>query len=214
MTLKIESIDWDKVQGLIPAVIQNADSLQVLMLGYMDQEALQKTIDDQKVCFFSRTKNRLWTKGETSGDFLYVKSIALDCDHDTLLVSVIPEGKTCHLGTTSCFGEGIEHHSIGFLNHLSDLVEKRRKTFESGLAQNTAGKKSYTAELFEKGTKRIAQKVGEEGVEVALAATVADKEELKNESADLLFHLVVLLSAQGLSLTDIVSTLQERHHEG
>ncbi|MDD1792885.1 bifunctional phosphoribosyl-AMP cyclohydrolase/phosphoribosyl-ATP diphosphatase HisIE [Enterovibrio makurazakiensis] len=198
-----ERINWDKVDGLVPAVVQNAKSGQMLMLGYMNQDALAKTLETEQVTFWSRTKERLWTKGETSGNVLQLKNIDLDCDQDTLLVQVDPIGPTCHLGTESCFGDDDANKpSLVFLHQLEQVLASRRGSDPST---------SYTASLYAKGTKRISQKVGEEGVEVALAATSGDKEELINESADLMYHLMVLLQDQGFSLEDVANKLKERH---
>ncbi|WP_413111354.1 bifunctional phosphoribosyl-AMP cyclohydrolase/phosphoribosyl-ATP diphosphatase HisIE [Thaumasiovibrio sp. DFM-14] len=199
----LNRINWDKVDGLIPAIIQDNRSGQVLMLGYMDKAALSTTIETQQVTFFSRTKQRLWTKGETSGNVLTLKHISLDCDQDTLLVQVDPIGPTCHLGTTTCFdADETSPPSLVFLHQLEQLLAARK---------SAAPDSSYTASLYARGTKRISQKVGEEGVEVALAATSGDKAELVNESADLIYHLLVLLQDQGLSLAEITQRLQERH---
>ncbi|KXI23164.1 bifunctional phosphoribosyl-AMP cyclohydrolase/phosphoribosyl-ATP diphosphatase HisIE [Photobacterium sanguinicancri] len=201
-------INWEKVDGLIPAIVQDNTSGQVLMLGYMNTEALAKTLDTQQVTFWSRTKSRLWTKGETSGNVLALKSIDLDCDKDTLLVKVNPVGPTCHLGTTTCFDNPnatpSEQPALVFLHQLEQVLASRK---------NSDPESSYTASLYARGTKRISQKVGEEGVEVALAATSGDKAELVNESADLLYHLIVLLQDQGLSLSDITKRLEERHNK-
>ncbi|WP_407330814.1 bifunctional phosphoribosyl-AMP cyclohydrolase/phosphoribosyl-ATP diphosphatase HisIE [Enterovibrio sp. 27052020O] len=198
-----ERIDWEKINGLVPAVVQNAKSGQVLMLGYMNQDALAKTLETEQVTFWSRTKERLWTKGETSGNVLQLKHIDLDCDKDTLLVQVDPIGPTCHLGTESCFGEDDANKpALVFLHQLEQVLASRRGSDPST---------SYTASLYAKGTKRISQKVGEEGVEVALAATSGDKEELINESADLMYHLMVLLQDQDFCLQDVANKLKERH---
>ncbi|MEC6795813.1 bifunctional phosphoribosyl-AMP cyclohydrolase/phosphoribosyl-ATP diphosphatase HisIE [Photobacterium sp. S4TG1] len=201
------SIDWEKVAGLIPAIIQDSNSGQVLMLGYMNDEALAKTLATEQVTFWSRTKNRLWTKGETSGNVLRLKSIKLDCDQDTLLIQVDPIGPTCHLNTTTCFDNdksGAQPPSLVFLHQLEQLLASRKGADPDS---------SYTASLYSRGTKRISQKVGEEGVEVALAATSGDKAELVCESADLIYHLLVLLQDQGLSLSDVTDKLQERHNK-
>ncbi len=195
-----QELDWEKTGGLIPAVVQDATSGRVLMLGYMNKEALEKTLAEKRVTFFSRTKNRLWTKGETSGNFLNLVDIGTDCDNDTLLVLVNAVGPTCHTGSTSCFGD--LDSKWQFLRDLELLLASRR---------TADPKSSYTASLYARGTKRIAQKVGEEGVETALAATVHDKEELKNEAADLVYHLLVLLQAEGLELADVIGILRERH---
>lgn len=196
----IETLDWDKNAGLIPAVIEDAVSGRVLMLAYMNRESLQKTLETKCVTFFSRSKGRLWTKGETSGNFLNLVDLAADCDKDTLLVTVNAEGPACHLGTTSCFGDLQSRWQ--FLRDLEVLLASRK-----GADPAT----SYTASLYARGTKRIAQKVGEEGVETALAATVHDREELRNEAADLVYHLLVLLQAENLELADVIDILRERH---
>ena len=196
----IETLDWDKNAGLIPAVIEDAVSGRVLMLAYMNREALQKTLETKRVTFFSRSKGRLRTKGETSGNYLNLVDMAADCDKDTLLVTVNAEGPACHLGTTSCFGDLQSRWQ--FLRDLEVLLASRK-----GADPAT----SYTASLYARGTKRIAQKVGEEGVETALAATVHDREELRNEAADLVYHLLVLLQAENLELADVIDILRERH---
>lgn len=200
-------LDWDKQDGLIPAVIQNHLSGKVLMLGYMDKAALEKTLATGDVTFFSRSKQRLWTKGETSGNTLKLVAIDKDCDNDSLLVQVIPNGPTCHKGTESCWLDGLDNldsNAHPFLNNLASLIASRK-----GQSADT----SYTASLFERGTKRIAQKVGEEGLETALAAATHDKEELVNEASDLIFHLLVLLEDQHLSLSDITANLLARHEK-
>lgn len=193
-------LDWAKTDGLLPVVVQHAVSGEVLMLGYMNQEALSVTEQTGKVTFWSRTKQRLWTKGESSGHFLNLVSLTPDCDNDTLLALVNPVGPTCHKGTTSCFA-GAQPQWL-FLHQLEQLIASRK---------DADPKSSYTASLYASGTKRIAQKVGEEGVETALAATVQDKFELKNEASDLMYHLLVLLQDQGLSLGDVIGNLEERH---
>lgn len=193
-------LDWAKTDGLLPVVVQHAVSGEVLMLGYMNDEALRRTEESGKVTFFSRTKQRLWTKGETSGHFLNVVSMAPDCDNDTLLVLVNPIGPTCHLGTSSCFGD--THHQWHFLYQLEELLAARK---------TASPESSYTAKLYASGTKRIAQKVGEEGVETALAATVRDREELVNEASDLVYHLLVLLQDQELDLSAVIENLRGRH---
>ncbi|MCE7576133.1 bifunctional phosphoribosyl-AMP cyclohydrolase/phosphoribosyl-ATP diphosphatase HisIE [Aliivibrio fischeri] len=196
-------IDWDKVDGLVPAIIQDFGSSQVLMMGYMNQDALAKTLETEKVTFFSRTKNRLWTKGEESGNSLNLVNISLDCDNDTLLIKVNPVGPTCHTGTTTCWdGDKTEETQLVWLHQLEQLLAERK---------NADPDSSYTASLYARGTKRISQKVGEEGVEVALAATSGDKAELVCESADLIYHLFVLLQDQGLSFDDVINKLKERH---
>lgn len=196
----LAQLDWEKVDNLMPVVIQNAISGDVLMLGYMNKEALNVTLKSGNVTFYSRTKQRLWTKGETSGNFLKLVNIYPDCDNDTLLILANPIGPTCHNGTESCFAPA--QSQWGFLYELENLLRERK---------NASPDSSYTARLYASGTKRIAQKVGEEGVETALAATVNDREELKNEASDLLYHLMVLLQDQSLSLTDVIGCLQERH---
>jgi phosphoribosyl-ATP pyrophosphohydrolase/phosphoribosyl-AMP cyclohydrolase len=200
--IDINSIDWEKCSGLVPAIVQDIGDDSVLMLGYMTPEALQTTMDTGLVTFYSRTKQKLWTKGETSGNFLRLKSIALDCDQDTVLVRVEPIGPTCHTGTDTCFGP--KTPNVNFLNQLQDVVDQR---FE----ERPAG--SYTTRLFEDGIQRMAQKVGEEGVEVALAAMTPAKAELLGEAADLLYHLTVLLKGRGLKLADAVAILKQRHGE-
>ncbi|AOV96498.1 bifunctional phosphoribosyl-AMP cyclohydrolase/phosphoribosyl-ATP diphosphatase [Edwardsiella hoshinae] len=195
-----ERLDWNKVDGMMPAIVQHAASGQVLMLGYMTPEALEQTERSGKVTFYSRSKQRLWTKGETSGHTLNVVSITPDCDRDTLLVLAEPQGPTCHLGTESCFAPA--RPQWVFLYQLEQLLAARKQADPQS---------SYTARLYASGTKRIAQKVGEEGVETALAATVQDRDELVNESADLLYHLLVLLQDQRLSLGDVIDCLHQRH---
>ncbi len=198
-----ERIDWDKVDGLVPAIVQDFQTSQVLMMGYMNPEALEKTLATKQVTFFSRTKSRLWTKGETSGNVLQLKNISLDCDGDTLLVRADPIGPTCHTGTTTCFdADGQEESQLVWLSQLEKLLGERKSADPES---------SYTASLYARGTKRISQKVGEEGVEVALAATAGDREEVICESADLMYHLLVLLQDQGLSMSDVISKLKERH---
>ncbi|MEQ9886340.1 bifunctional phosphoribosyl-AMP cyclohydrolase/phosphoribosyl-ATP diphosphatase HisIE [Pectobacterium zantedeschiae] len=195
-------LDWEKTDGMLPVVVQHAVSGEVLMLGYMNQEALQATEESGKVTFFSRTKQRLWTKGESSGHFLNVVSITPDCDNDTLLILVNPIGPTCHLGTSSCFSPAASDWT--FLYQLEQLLAERKHADPDS---------SYTARLYASGTKRIAQKVGEEGLEAALAATVHDREELTNEAADLMYHLLVLLQDQDLDLATIINRLKERHNK-
>ncbi len=198
-----ERIDWNKVDGLVPAIVQDFQSSQVLMMGYMNQDALQKTAQTGQVTFFSRSKQRLWTKGETSGHVLQLKNMALDCDNDTLLVKVNPIGPTCHTGTTTCWDNDAQEESqMVWLHQLEQLLAARKSADPDS---------SYTANLYARGTKRISQKVGEEGVEVALAATSGDKAELVCESADLIYHLLVLLQDQGLALSDVIDKLKERH---
>ncbi|MBN3261973.1 bifunctional phosphoribosyl-AMP cyclohydrolase/phosphoribosyl-ATP diphosphatase HisIE [Pectobacterium brasiliense] len=195
-------LNWEKTDGMLPVVVQHAVSGEVLMLGYMNQDALQVTEESGKVTFFSRTKQRLWTKGESSGHFLNVVSITPDCDNDTLLILVNPIGPTCHLGTSSCFSPAASDWT--FLYQLEQLLAERKHADPDS---------SYTARLYASGTKRIAQKVGEEGLEAALAATVHDREELTNEAADLMYHLLVLLQDQDLDLATIINRLKARHNK-
>jgi phosphoribosyl-ATP pyrophosphohydrolase/phosphoribosyl-AMP cyclohydrolase len=194
-------LDWNKGGGLLPAIVQDSRSGAVLMLGYMNAEALARTQQGGKVTFYSRSKQRLWTKGETTGHHLLLQSVRADCDNDTLLIQAEPVGPTCHQGTRSCFGDGSDPE-LAFLAMLDALVARRARELPGG---------SYTTALFEKGIRRIAQKVGEEGVETALAATTGDDAELLDEAADLLFHLIVLLRARGKSLSEVVDRLRSRH---
>ncbi|UEA16829.1 bifunctional phosphoribosyl-AMP cyclohydrolase/phosphoribosyl-ATP diphosphatase HisIE [Pasteurella canis] len=202
--LNREQINWQKVDNLLPVIIQNAATCEVLMLGYMNQEALEKTLAEKRVTFFSRTKNRLWTKGETSGHFLNVLDMSLDCDNDTLLILVNPIGETCHTGAESCFYQfdNATQSDWIFFSKLERLIAERKGSDPTS---------SYTAQLYAKGTKRIAQKVGEEGVETALAATVKDRNETICEAADLAYHLTVLLQDADLSWADVIGKLKERH---
>jgi phosphoribosyl-ATP pyrophosphohydrolase/phosphoribosyl-AMP cyclohydrolase len=197
---QIDALAWDKQGGLLPAIVQDASTLRVLMLGYMDRAALQATLDTRRVTFFSRSKGRLWTKGEQSGHFLELVSIEGDCDDDTLLVLAHPQGPTCHLQRTSCFPTA----PGDFLTELDALVAQRERDRPAG---------SYTTRLFEAGVRSIAQKVGEEGVETALAAVAQQDAELAGEAADLLYHLLVLLRSRGMALEDAVAVLQTRHRE-
>jgi phosphoribosyl-AMP cyclohydrolase / phosphoribosyl-ATP pyrophosphohydrolase len=191
------TIDFSK--GLVPAVIQDHATLRVLMVGYMNEEALRKTHEEGRATFFSRSKNRLWTKGETSGNFLYVKEILHDCDNDSLLILVDPAGPTCHTGTTSCFGTGT---SKGFLYSLENIISRR-------IDENSTG--SYTNTLFRKGINKVAQKVGEEAVELIIEAKDDDEALFKNEAADLLYHFLILLKAKGTTLEEIEKVLELRH---
>lgn len=193
-------LDWNKSDGLLPAIVQDAGNHRVLMLGYMNLAALQATLDSGEVTFYSRSKQRLWKKGESSGHVLRVVSLETDCDSDTLLIQAHPQGPTCHLQRASCFADA----PADFLSDLDALVAARERDRPAD---------SYTTRLFEGGVRRIAQKVGEEGVETALAAVAQDDAALLGESADLLFHLTVLLRARGLSLQDAVATLQDRHRK-
>jgi phosphoribosyl-ATP pyrophosphohydrolase/phosphoribosyl-AMP cyclohydrolase len=197
----MEKIDFAKGNGLVPAIIQDANTLQVLMLGYMNQEAYEKTCQENKVTFFSRTKNRLWTKGEESGNFLNVVSMRLDCDRDTLLIQAIPQGPTCHLGTQTCWA-GEENTRFGVLSELENTISQR---LEAGNSE-----KSYVASLKEKGIEKIAQKVGEEAVETVIEALRSNDELFLNESADLLFHYLILLQAKGFKLDHVLRILEQR----
>jgi phosphoribosyl-ATP pyrophosphohydrolase/phosphoribosyl-AMP cyclohydrolase len=199
--INLDKIDWDKGEGLVPAIVQNTDNGQILMLAYMDRAALAQTISSKKVTFFSRSKDRLWTKGETSGNWLDFISGEMDCDADTLLIQARPQGPACHTGSVTCFNDQTPNN-IGFLDQLAILIAQRHKTMPEG---------SYTTSLFAEGKARIAQKVGEEGVELALARMKDDSVEMANEAADLLFHMMVLLEDAGLSLADTISVLQNRH---
>lgn len=194
-------IDFKKGDGLVPAIVQDWSTNKVLMLGYMNQEALKKTKAEGKVTFFSRTKNRLWTKGETSGNFLVVKGIMTDCDNDTVLIKAEPQGPTCHTGSDTCFNESNNTNAL-FLHYLQNIIVERKKS--------TAAK-SYTKLLFDKGINKIAQKVGEEAVELVIEAKDSDEDLFKNEAADLLFHLLVLLEAKDVKLEEVVDVLRERH---
>ena len=191
-------LDFSKNNGLIPVIIQNNETKQVLMLGYMNEEALQKTQKENVVTFFSRSKNRLWTKGESSGNFLKVISIKEDCDQDALLIQVIPKGPTCHNGTTSCFANEAQ---ISFLNELENIIDDRISNPNS---------ESYVASLFQKGINKIAQKVGEEAVELIIEAKDNDQDLFLGEAADLLFHYLILLKAKGLCLNDVEKVLESR----
>ena len=199
--IDIDAIDWSKGDGLVPAIIQNAASGQVLMLGYMDRAALDATVSSGKVTFFSRSKNRLWVKGETSGHWLNFVSAEMDCDNDALLVQASPQGPTCHTGAVSCFTDK-KAPDVAFLGQLAALVADRHTARPQG---------SYTTSLFAAGKARIAQKVGEEGVELALARMKDDKVEMANEAADLLFHMLVLLQDADLQLDDVIAVLRTRH---
>lgn len=196
----LDQIDFAKGDGLVPAIIQDGNTLQVLMLGYMSQEALLKTQSEGKVCFFSRTKNRLWTKGEESGNFLNVRSIQLDCDQDTLLILVDPVGQTCHKGTKTCWGDG-ETTSYGIISELENTIRER---------WDSESTDSYVAALKANGTHKIAQKVGEEAVEVVIEALRNDDHLFLEESADLLFHYLLLLKAKGYELNAVLEVLKSR----
>lgn len=196
-------LDFQKGDGLVPAIIQDWSTGKVLMLGYMNEESLKKTKAESRVTFYSRTKKRLWTKGETSSNFLNVKEINSDCDNDTLLIKVEPEGPVCHTGSDTCFDEQNSTNAL-FLHYLQQIINERK--------ESTAAK-SYTKLLFDKGINKIAQKVGEEAVELVIEAKDSDEDLFKNEAADLLFHLLVLLEAKDVKLGDVVDVLRERHKQ-
>ncbi len=202
-TLKeISQLDFEKMGGLIPAIIQDAETQNVLMLGFMNSEALAKTQVSGKVTFYSRSKDRLWTKGEESGNFLNVLSIGVDCDNDTLLIKVNPEGPVCHTGKDTCFEEVNSNNDILFLSYLQDFIDKRKVEMPED---------SYTTSLFKKGTPKIAQKVGEEAIETVIGAMANDDENFIYEAGDLLYHLIVLLTYKGYRIEDIVAELKKRH---
>jgi len=197
------NIDFSKTEGgLVPAIVQDAITKNVLMLGYMNKEAVDKTLETKKVTFYSRSKNRLWTKGEESGNFLNLVSISVDCDQDTLLIKANPVGPTCHKGTDTCWGED-NNESYGFISELEAIITER--------VANKDTANSYVASLFSKGINKVAQKVGEEAVEVVIEAMDNNDQLFKEESADLLFHYLMLLQAKGYSLKDIVAVLKNRH---
>lgn len=195
------TVDFDKMGGLVPAIIQDAVTAKVLMLGFMNEEALRKTQETGKVTFYSRTRQRLWTKGEESGNFLHVVSIQNDCDNDTLLIKVHPAGPVCHTGADTCWGEKNEA-GMAFLGYLQDFIDKRHAEMPDG---------SYTTSLFRKGVNRMAQKVGEEAVETVIEATNGTQEGFVYEASDLVYHLIVLLTSKGLRLDDLGRELQKRH---
>jgi phosphoribosyl-ATP pyrophosphohydrolase/phosphoribosyl-AMP cyclohydrolase len=194
-------IDFKKGNGLVPVVIQDNKTLQILMLGYMNEEALDKTIKENKVTFFSRSKNRLWTKGETSGNYLYVEEIFPDCDNDSILIKVSPAGPVCHTGSTSCFGE---ETSKGFVYKLEQIINQRI---------NTDIEDSYTNKLYKKGINKVAQKVGEEAVELIIEAKDNNEDLFRNEAADLVYHLLILLKAKNINLQSIEEILKLRHQK-
>ena len=197
----IPNFDKD-ASGLLPAIIQDHVTKNVLMLGYMNKEAYEKTVSTNKVTFFSRSKNRLWTKGEESGNFLNLIAISVDCDNDTFLVKVDPQGPTCHTGTDTCWSES-NIENFGFISELETIIKNRKSNADSSV--------SYVGSLFEKGINKIAQKVGEEAVEVVIEAKDNDSDLFLNESADLLFHYLILLQAKGFSIKDVIETLKKRH---
>ncbi len=195
------NIDFNKGNGLVPAIVQHYKTNTVLMLGYMNEEALEKTKELGRATFFSRSKNRLWTKGETSENYLIVKDILIDCDQDTILIKADPQGPTCHTGSDTCFNEVVKSND-DFLYQLEEIISDRK---------NNPTEKSYTASLFQKGIKKIAQKVGEEATEVVIDAIDGNRERLKEETADLLYHLLVLLAEKDISLNEISDVLRNRH---
>lgn len=195
-------LDFEKMNGLIPAIIQDEDTQKVLMLGFMNKEAYARTIELGKVTFYSRTHNRLWTKGETSGNFLNVVSITPDCDNDTLLIKVHPDGPVCHTGTDTCWGEANQKEEVLFLKELQDFIDRRHEEMPE---------KSYTTSLFKSGVNKMAQKVGEEAVETVIEACNGTDERLIYEGADLLYHLIVLLTSKGYRIEDLARELKERH---
>ena len=201
--LEFMELDFDKLDGLVPAIIQDNNTNKVLMLGFMDKEALEKTRETGLVTFYSRTRKKLWTKGEESGNFLKIVEIIPDCDNDTLLVKVNPTGPVCHTGQDTCFNES-NSDGISFLLGLQDLIHKRKMEMPPD---------SYTTRLFEKGMNKIAQKVGEEAVELVIEAMDVNDELLLNEAADLMYHLLVLLSAREKDIRDVLTILEERHHK-
>ncbi|EKB50398.1 bifunctional phosphoribosyl-AMP cyclohydrolase/phosphoribosyl-ATP diphosphatase HisIE [Cecembia lonarensis] len=197
------NIDFEKVGGLVPVIVQDADSNLVLMLGYMNQEALDITLESKKVTFFSRTKGRIWTKGETSGNFLHVKSITMDCDNDTLLVKVRPQGPVCHTGADTCFDEPNNSKTL-FIDQLRYIIKERK---------NKPSEQSYTTSLFAKGINKVAQKVGEEAVELVIEAKDNNKSLFLGEAADLLFHYLILLEAKEIELDEVMEVLIDRHNK-
>lgn len=194
-------LDYNKLDGLIPAIIQDNETNKVLMLGFMNEEAYQQTVETKKVVFYSRSKQRLWMKGETSGNILQVVNIKADCDTDTLLIKAIPTGPVCHTGNDTCFGEKNEE-DVMFFKHLQNFIERRRQEMPEG---------SYTTSLFQKGVNRMAQKVGEEAVETVIEATNGTEEGFIYEASDMLYHLVVLLTSKGLRIEDLAKELKKRH---
>lgn len=201
---KISEVDFTKTEGLVPAIIQDANTNKVLMLGYMNEESLSKTIEEGRVTFYSRSKGRLWIKGETSGNFLLIQQILLDCDQDTILIKVNPVGPACHTGADTCFNEKNVPSNVAFIQQLAEII-KARKSDTSG--------KSYTKSLFDSGIAKMAQKVGEEAVEVVIEAMRNNKELFKEEASDLLFHYLVLIEAMDLDLEEIVEVLAKRHQK-
>ena len=195
-------IDFEKMSGLVPAIIQDAVTQKVLMLGFMNEEAYQKTLDTKHVTFWSRTRNTLWTKGETSGNFLNLVDIKVDCDNDTLLIQAHPDGPTCHTGTDTCWGEENHANPLLFLTELQDFINRRKEEMPEG---------SYTTKLFKEGINKIAQKVGEEALETVIEATNGTSDHLVYEASDLLYHLLVMLTEKGLRIEEVAQELQKRH---
>lgn len=199
------NIDFEKMNGLVPAIIQDSITKNVLMLGFMNEEAYQKTLATKRVTFYSRSRKCLWTKGETSGNYLELVSMKPDCDNDTLLVKVIPHGPTCHTGTDTCWGEENKRNPLLFLSELQDFINKRHEEMP---------KKSYTTSLFKDGTNRMAQKVGEEALEAVIEAVSGNDDRLIYECSDMFYHLVVLLTSKGLRIEQVAAELAERHQPG
>jgi phosphoribosyl-AMP cyclohydrolase / phosphoribosyl-ATP pyrophosphohydrolase len=197
--IDIDKLNFDKTQGLIPCIVQDARTNIVLMLGYMNREALDKTLSEKRLTFYSRTKQRLWTKGETSGNYLHLTDVKVDCDDDTLLFKVKPEGPTCHTGSDTCFNEV---NGFSGLEFLETIIQERKNNPKAG---------SYTNQLFDSGINKVAQKVGEEAVELIIEAKDNNKELFLNEAADLMYHYIVLLTAKGYQLEDVLSVLRQRH---
>lgn len=199
------NIDFEKMNGLVPAIIQDSTTKNVLMLGFMNEEAYQKTLATKRVTFYSRSRKCLWTKGETSGNYLELVSMKPDCDNDTLLVKVIPHGPTCHTGTDTCWGEENKRNPLLFLSELQDFINKRHEEMPE---------KSYTTSLFKDGTNRMAQKVGEEALEAVIEAVSGNDDRLIYECSDMFYHLVVLLTSKGLRIEQVAAELAERHQPG
>jgi phosphoribosyl-ATP pyrophosphohydrolase/phosphoribosyl-AMP cyclohydrolase len=195
-------IDFEKCGGLVPAIIQDVQTRKVLMLGYMNEEAFNKTIETKKVTFWSRSRQTLWTKGETSGNFLHLVDVKVDCDNDTLLIQATPDGPTCHTGTDTCWGEVNESNPLLFLTELQDFINRRHEEMPEG---------SYTTSLFKDGINRMAQKLGEEALEAVIEATNGTNDKLIYEASDMFYHLIVLLTSKGLRIEDVASELQKRH---
>lgn len=195
-------IDFEKCGGLVPAIIQDVQTRKVLMLGYMNEEAFNKTIETKKVTFWSRSRQTLWTKGETSGNYLHLVDVKVDCDNDTLLIQATPDGPTCHTGTDTCWGEVNESNPLLFLTELQDFINRRHEEMPEG---------SYTTSLFKDGINRMAQKLGEEALEAVIEATNGTNDKLIYEASDMFYHLIVLLTSKGLRIEDVASELQKRH---